>query len=351
MGSLKGASACLLLIASGYVLFMVSTVLRSATVNTRPAAEDNNRTLETFDSLKLAFSPSEEDVELTGVFVSPRMIFSTEQNPIQLLKTDIVGSDCWSERDNRSLAIHMVVVPFLQYSNTPEEMILAREAEYRHVLEKNLAHPLVQCVHMLTTNYSKTLSKFRDLPNMSKLLIAEIPSVSLTSVPFEYISRNLIGRDAMYTNADIYLGEGFELVDPRAMHEQKIMYALTRRVKSEDRCGVNRMYTDTDKCLELPYGYSHDVFLFRLNETFPDGFLRKLQFKLPSLGMETVLIWLFKNKLGYCVLNPCSVLESFHYHCSNVRSRDLNSKHKVRIDTSRTHVRAPFTKKLKCSET
>ena len=170
---------------------------------------------------------------------------------------------------------------------------------------------------------------------MTKLLITKIDRVNSTLIPFEYISKNLVGKYAMYANADIYLGNGFELIDPAVMNRQKIMYALTRRVKPEDRCGASRTYTDTDKCLELPYGYSHDVFFFRLNEPIPEKYLKELDFKLPSLGMERVIIWLFKFKLGYCVLNPCSVLESFHYHCSNLRSRDLKSKNRVEVNLRR----------------
>ena len=244
----------------------------------------------------------------------------------------------------------MVVVPFLHFDNVSTEKILAREAEYKYVLQKNLDHPLVNRVHILTTNFSETLKKFKDLTNSSKLLIVEVKSANSTRDPFEYISRNLVGRDAMYANADIYLGEGFELVDTGVMRKQKIMYALTRRVKPEDRCGVNRTYTDTDKCLEDDYHSSHDVFLFRLNEPFPNETLEALDFKLPSLGMENVIIWHFQHKLGYCVLNPCSILESFHYHCSDVRSRDLNSVIKVRVNTRKNTGRAPFTTSLNCSD-
>ena len=247
------------------------------------------------------------------------------------------------------LSIHMVVVPFLDYTNISTENILAREAEYKYVLQKNLDHPLVQCVHVLTTNYTETFKKFQDLTNRHKMLVKEVESVDLTRVPFEYISQNLVGEDAMYANADIYLGEGFELVDPAVMIRQKIMYALTRQVKPEERCGVNRTFTDTDKCLEAPYIGSHDVFLFRLKKSLPDTFLKELEFKLPSLGMENVIVWHFQHKLGYCVLNPCSILESFHYHCSNVRSRDTNSPIKVRVDTRNNKGLAPFTTSLNCS--
>ena len=57
----------------------------------------------------------------------------------------------------------MVIVPFLHFTNVSTEKILAREAEYKYVLQNNLNHPLVQCVHVLTTNYTNTFKKFKDL--------------------------------------------------------------------------------------------------------------------------------------------------------------------------------------------
>ena len=272
---------------------------------------------------------------LAGPVISPKVATFTSH--------DYTGSDCWNMRNVNSLSIHMVVVPFLHFNNVSTEKVLAREAEYKYVLQKNLAHPLVQCVHVLTTNYTETLSRFKDLPNEQKLLIAEVKSVDFARDPFEYISHNLVGRDAVYANADIYLGEGFELVDPAVIDRQKILYALTRRVKAEERCGTKSTYTDTDKCLGAPYIGSHDSFLFRLNQPLSDDFLAKLEFVLASWGFENVVIWLFQHKLRYCVLNPCSILETFHYHCSNVRNhvtrRRVNSKM-----SGTSH----FTKSLDC---
>ena len=51
--------------------------------------------------------------------------------------------------------------------------------------------------------------------------------------PFEYFSLHLVGKDAMYANADIYLGDGFDLVDPEVMSHQNIMYALSRQVSDK----------------------------------------------------------------------------------------------------------------------
>ena len=277
---------------------------------------------------------------LAGPFASPKVASQESSSGFDTA----IGSDCWNMRNVNSLSIHMVIVPFLQFNNVSTEKILAREAEYKYVLQKNLAHPLVQCVHVLTTNYTETLSRFKDLPNGQKLLIAEVKSVDFARDPFEYISHNLVGKDAMYANADVYLGEGFEVVDPAVMNRQKIIYALTRQVKPEERCGVNRTFSDTNMCLEQNYIGSHDVFLFHLNNTLPDDFLDTLDFRLDSSGLENVVIWLFQHNLRYCVLNPCSILELFHYHCSNVRS---STRQRVNHKLHMTGL-SGYTKRLDC---
>ena len=46
------------------------------------------------------------------------------------------------------------------------------------------------------------------------MFIAERKSVNLTRDIYKYISENLVGVDVMFLNGDIYLGGGFDQVDP-----------------------------------------------------------------------------------------------------------------------------------------
>ena len=156
---------------------------------------------------------------------------------------------------------------------------------------------------------------------------------------FEYISHNLVGTDVMFANADIYLGSGFENVDPIVMRENKIMYSLTRHVNKNEECG------ERYKCIGAKYVGSHDTFLFHLTEPIPESDLKILDYDLSSRGMENVLMWMFKTKLNYCVLNPCAMLITYHLHCTNLRT--LHSK--VRVTNATTFGWAPFTDKLVCT--
>ena len=224
-------------------------------------------------------------------------------------------------RNERLLYIHMVIIPYLDYIyDSSEEAVMERLEDYKLSLRKNLAHPLVERIHLLTTNYTETVEGFKEFMQSDKLLVAQVKSVDVLRDPWEYISNNLVGKDVMFSNADIYLGKGFEKVDAR---KRNIMYALSRHLAPEYHKLCNRKSTAFfigDKC--ATYHGSHDIFLFHLDRPLTEKFFEKLNFNTVVLGLESRLIWLFTNVLNYCVTNPCSILEIFHYHCSDLRTYD-----------------------------
>ena len=242
------------------------------------------------------------------------------------------------------LSIHMVVIPFLRYNPATDKALFElREQEYKTALQRNLNHNLVRRVHVLTNNASETWQRFGNLNNISKLVVAEVEITNQTRDPFDYISRNLVGKDVIFANADIYLGSGFHRIDRLDMSKQRILYAITRRVSKD--C-VEQSISGVDMCLDMKYIGCHDTFLFRLVKSLPEkSFLKKLEFDIVNPGIENALIWLFQQKLKYCVLNPCSILETFHLHCSNLRNK---KKDRFRVTTLRKGL-APFTNKMSCS--
>ena len=242
---------------------------------------------------------------------------------------------------NDSLRMDLVIVPyFTAVYNVSEDVLSAREKEYVTVLQRNLRHDLVRCIHLLTTNAEEMwqrLKKF-DLPKNNKLLVSEVKSIEMVRDVFEYISQNLVGRDVMFVNADIWLGNGFDRIDPQVMCRQRIMYTLTRLITEGESCG------SINFCMRF-YTGSHDSFLFHVTEALPKRALEHLNFRIASPGMENVLIWVFQKKLNYCTLNPCSILETFHLHCSPIR----NNYHWPRVNNEKNTGFSPFTGSLVCS--
>ena len=248
-----------------------------------------------------------------------------------------------SKTTHKKLSIDLVIVPFLKYSKASgvnREKLIKREQEYRTVMQRNLNHPQVSRLHVLTTDPQETMRHFNNFTNQEKMIVAKVKSIAWTRHPFEYISLHLIGKDAMFANGDIYLGDGFNLVDPEVMSHQDIMYALTRQIAYNERCTPKSVY-NTDLCREYNYIGSHDTFLFHLKEPLTEDFLENLEFTPGFSGMENVIIWLFKTKLNYCVLNPCRILETFHLHCSGLRTP------RKRVDANRSG-HSPFTNNLTC---
>ncbi len=120
------------------------------------------------------------------------------------------------------------------------------------------------------------------------------------------------------SNADVYLGRGFEQVDTLKQKQNNIMYAVSRHLAPEYHIICNktsRSFFLQDKCAK--YGGSHE---FYLHNPLPEEFVEKLNFNTVKYGLEGRIIWLFSNVLKYCVLNPCSILNIFHYHCSHLRT-------------------------------
>ena len=205
------------------------------------------------------------------------------------------------------LTINMVIIPFFDYDTRDQKRLTERKHEYKYVLRKNLAHPLMQFIHVLTTNTSQTSEIYEDLIYHDKLIVHELPSLYDSRAPFEFISQKLLGKDVLLNNADVYLGDGFENVDPAVMDEQNILYSISRHVAPESKC------RDMDKCND--YLGSHDVFLFRLHRPLPEAFFQELSV-LPEWKTFSI---------GYLKVS-CKCASSthvdhyiYHYHCSKLR--------------------------------
>jgi hypothetical protein len=236
----------------------------------------------------------------------------------------------------------MVTMPFLGYGAN-ENATLAREEEYKVSLRKNLAHPLVQRVHFLTTNSTDTQVRFKEFTSNSKLVIYEAKSLAKTRDVFEYVSQALLHKDAMVVNADIYLGDGFDKIDAAVMHQQNVMYAISRHRAPEQNLMCPKESRDARDMCRYYIG-SHDSFLFHLHKPLTEEFLRHMDFPYPNAGMEGRMIWAFQAVLKYCVLNPCSILNTFHYHCSSLR----NYRNRPRLDARKHYWTKKPSKNLYC---
>ena len=188
-----------------------------------------------------------------------------------------------------------------------------RLKEEMFVLRKNLQHPLVVNVHIIAANKTLLEKALRKEEIYDKKIIIHDNGRPPTMLEvFRYVSDHLMNKMIIVSNGDIYIGSGFNKLNYAIMTEQRIMYTLTRHHAPESNC------TEGGALCSVPYLGSHDTFVFILHEPIPSDVLDELNYQLGSPGSENRLMWAFQTKLNYCLLNPCSVLKSYHFHCSGV---------------------------------
>ena len=212
-----------------------------------------------------------------------------------------------------------------------------RVKEEMYVLNKNLQHPLVTNMHIITAN--KTLlekASRKEGVGDHKVSIYDNGRPPTMKEVFQYVSDPLVNKIVVVSNGDIYLGSGFDKLNHSIMTEQRIMYTLTRHHAPESNC------TEGGALCSLPYYGSHDTFVFILHEPIPSDVLDELNYQLGSPGSENRLMWAFETKMNYCLLNPCFLLKTYHFHCSGVRTSH------ERINTKGKSATCPPSKLLVC---
>ncbi len=131
-----------------------------------------------------------------------------------------------------------------------------------------------------------------------------------------YASKYLRGKSVIVTHQDNYLGKGWEKVNHKHLRSNKLMYALTRH-NPPSHCPITSTAAHCDGDFE--YVGSHDTFVFFVREAIRGRDLVELDVTPNTSGIENVLMWIFRKRLGYKVINPCKVLFVYHNHCVPIR--------------------------------
>ncbi|XP_067951359.1 uncharacterized protein [Watersipora subatra] len=130
---------------------------------------------------------------------------------------------------------------------------------------------------------------------------------------FIYASKNLLGKPAITANADIALGEGWDLIDVNKMLTEKLFYSLTR-YQSNLSCS-SRVHM----CL-TNYQGSHDTHIFVLKEPLDEQKLQRLDYPTNMNQAENGMIYTMGYVFKFKVSNPCLTVKTYHHHCSPVRA-------------------------------
>ena len=213
----------------------------------------------------------------------------------------------------------MTETPWIEaQGDTNKSRLWERQLEVEDVLQRNLNNTLVKAVHILV-NQPSAEQRLRQLSfhNKDKLVVRRIESLPKYKDFFLYTNEKLLNRLVVMLNMDIYIGEGFELLNRKRMVKRGIAYVLTRHGRQEQRCDMSgrRGYC------EHGYGGSHDTYVFVLTRRLDESELSELDYDANVYGAENRLVWILKRRLKKKLLNPCKILKTYHSHCINIHGR------------------------------
>ena len=214
----------------------------------------------------------------------------------------------------------MTETPWIEAQrDTNKSRLWQRQLEIEEVLQRNLNNTLVTTVHLLVNQPSaeQRLQKL-SLHNEYKIVVRSIESLPKYKDFFVYINEKLLNRFVVMLNMDIYIGEGFELLNKTFLTKSNISYVLTRHGRQERRCDMSGRYGYCGR----RYIGSHDTYIFVLTRPLSEPQLAELNYDANVMGAENRLIWLLRRKLKKKLLNPCNVLKTYHSHCIDIHGRN-----------------------------
>ena len=217
----------------------------------------------------------------------------------------------------------------------------ARMAEIRECLQRNLNNSMIANVHVLvfgdeTITYLLSLK----LRNSHKLILHNNAKWPTILDQLMYASKYLQGKMVVMCRQDNYIGKGWEKVNHNLLMRKRLMYALTRHPApsmcpgpaTSFSCGQNYTYVG-----------SHDVFVFYVHGPIDRKTFIELDVT-PNLNlMENAVMWIFKERLQYTILNPCKVLLVHHMHCIAIREA---KRENIKAFKKGMYLRVPFTDQL-----
>ena len=203
-------------------------------------------------------------------------------------------------------------------SETKKSRLWERQLEIEEVLQRNLNNTLVTAVHLLV-NQPSAEQRLRELSfhNKHKIVVRRIEALPKYKDFFVYVNEKLLHRLVVMLNMDIYIGEGFELLNRTFFVRNNISYTLTRNLRQERRCDMSGQFGYCKR----GFGASLDTYVFVLTRRVNESELSELDYEANAIRAENRLVWVFRHRLNKKLLNPCLILKTYHSHCVKIRGR------------------------------
>ncbi|CAH1802039.1 unnamed protein product, partial [Owenia fusiformis] len=235
------------------------------------------------------------------------------------------------------------------FLNTSMERFENRQMDFIRTLSLNMKHQCVEKIHLLVENldvemYLKSLetSLFKALDIDTMIRFHKLPGFPTYKDYAQYANEHLMFKNISIMNADISLGDGFNLIKEEYLVEHKVAYCLTRHSTTLANCT-----SDVNFCT-MAYQGSHDAHVMFMDTAFDKWSLNFLNYPINLLGVENLFMYTITNRLKKHGLNPCSILKTHHNHCSRLRSGDtVNEKKRINRGKNATYSKLiGYSKKL-----
>ena len=166
------------------------------------------------------------------------------------------------------------------------EMIEARQMEIVDVLQSNVAHPVIQNIHVIVWD-NETAHYLNSLPlqRSDKLILRVIGKDVALTEQLLYASECLPDRVIAITNQDNKIGKGWNNTEyHRILKQHNIIYGITRHSPIKSNC--TWLYGEFTCDDGVPYIGCHDTFVLR-SKRWQRNLLNQITSVTPDkLGME-----------------------------------------------------------------
>ncbi len=184
-----------------------------------------------------------------------------------------------------------------------------RRQEYMTCLEKNLAHPLIDYIHVMYDTSKdengniQLLDYLQSLEEEGLITINYIKSRPTFGNFFEHANNEFKNEIIIIANGDIYFNDTLHVLE-NFDFEKDMVFALTRW--DVQRNGALQLFR---------LALSQDVWIFKapIDRRFDDNLELGLLHCDGKFAYRTI-------KAGFRVYNPCLSIQCCHLHLSNIRN-------------------------------
>jgi len=190
-----------------------------------------------------------------------------------------------------------------------------RLAEYIECIERNLAHPLIERIHVLydtakDDHESKMLRYLQSRP----ITLSYITGRPTYGMCFDLANTKYPHKKIILSNADIYFNHTLSSLSNYDLTNTFI--GLTRwNVRKDGSLRMFKQYTNDGRFLPVTSAMSQDVWIFKT----PLAHFENDAIELGTMTCDSLIAFqAYKAQLK--VLNPCHSVQAIHLHMSNIRN-------------------------------